>query len=303
MRAMSALALLLLATPARAQPVIPPATIDNTLEITGETVRARMIETRLSVPVRIDAQGPFRFIVDSGADRSVVGAALARRLGLPAVGLVLLQGMAGPSMVQTVRVDALSVGHTTIPGIVAPALAEADLGADGIIGIDALAEQRVRMDFDAKSITVEDARRPEPYSNDAIVVTARRSKGQLILTELDVGIGRIYAVIDTGAEVTMGNPALRARIFAGRTPPAVTPVVLTSVTGQTLAADLIIFPQIRLGGLTLANVPVAFADAPPFRLFGLSKDPAMLLGTDVLGVFRRVSLDFRRRKVRFVLRR
>lgn len=303
MRCLFALPVLLAATLARAQPTIPPATIDNTLEITGETVRAREIETRLSVPVLVNGQGPFRFIVDSGADRSVVGAALARRLGLPVRGEALLQGMAGSSMVQTVRIDTLSLGRTTIPGIVAPALAEADLGAEGILGIDALAEQRLRLDFAAKSITVEDARRPEPYADGAIVVTARRRKGQLILTELDVGIGRIYAVIDTGAQVTMGNAALRARVFAGHTPPPVTVVELTSVTGQKLSADLIVFPLIRIGGLTLTNVPVAFADAPPFRLFGLARDPAMLIGTDVLGVFRRVSLDFRRRKVRFVLRR
>lgn len=303
MRIALALPAMIAAGLARAQPAIPPATIDNTLEITGETVRAREIETRLSVPVRIDGQGPFRFIVDSGADRSVVGAALAQRLGLPVEGTALLQGMAGPSMVETVRVDTLSVGRTVIPGIRAPALAEADLGADGIIGIDALAEQRVRLDFEAKAITVEDARRPEPSADGAIVVTARRRKGQLILTEFDVGIGTIYAVIDTGSEITMGNPALRARVFARRKQPAVTAVTLTSVTGQTLSADLIVFPVIRIGGLTLTNVPVAFADAPPFRLFGLSRDPAMLIGTDVLGVFRRVSLDFRRRKVRFVLRR
>ena len=55
--------------------------------------------------------------------------------------------------------------------------------------------------------------------------------------------------------------------------------------------------------MTLFNVPMAFVDAPPFALFGLARDPAIMLGTDVLQSFRRVSLDFRNRKVRFVLRR
>jgi hypothetical protein len=50
-------------------------------------------------------------------------------------------------------------------------------------------------------------------------------------------------------------------------------------------------------------LPIAFADVPPFRVFGLSDQPALLLGTDVLGAFRRVSLDFAARKVRFQLRR
>jgi hypothetical protein len=55
--------------------------------------------------------------------------------------------------------------------------------------------------------------------------------------------------------------------------------------------------------VTLRDVPIAFADLPPFKVFGLDKQPALLLGTDILETFRRVSLDFRARKVRFQLRR
>ena len=39
------------------------------------------------------------------------------------------------------------------------------------------------------------------------------------------------------------------------------------------------------------------------QMFGLSNEPALLLGTDLLESFRRISLDFRARKVRFQLRR
>jgi hypothetical protein len=53
----------------------------------------------------------------------------------------------------------------------------------------------------------------------------------------------------------------------------------------------------------LRDVPIAFADVPPFKLFGLSEEPALLLGTDILESFKRVSLDFKARKVRFQLKR
>jgi hypothetical protein len=46
---------------------------------------------------------------------------------------------------------------------------------------------------------------------------------------------------------------------------------------------------------------VAFADAHPFKRFGLLDRPAMLLGMDTLRVFHRVSVDFAQRKVRFLL--
>jgi hypothetical protein len=61
-------------------------------------------------------------------------------------------------------------------------------------------------------------------------------------------------------------------------------------------------PELELGPVTLRDVPIAFADVPPFKLFGLADEPALLLGTDLLENFQRVSLDFRARKVRFQLR-
>ena len=285
-------------------PTIPPAVIDNTLEITGDAVAAEQLKTRMFIPVEINGQGPFRFLVDSGADRSVIGSDLAARLNLPAGNIVKLQGMAGAAQVGTVHIDTLKLGASTIPSIAAPALPERYLGAQGLVGIDALADQRLMLDFDKKTITVQDSRKPEPVAGgDEIVVVARRRNGQLILTAASVGGVPIYAVIDTGSEITMGNLALRARIFGLHGAAVPHPVVLTSVTGQTLTANLAQLSNIRIGGIDLANVQVAFADAPPFRLFGLEKQPAMLLGTDVLQAFRRVALDFKARRVRFTIRR
>ena len=67
--------------------------------------------------------------------------------------------------------------------------------------------------------------------------------------------------------------------------------------------DLVRIPELRLGSITLRNVPIAFADVPPFQVFGISDRPSLLLGTDLMEVFRRISLDFRARKVRFQLRK
>jgi predicted aspartyl protease len=284
-------------------PTIPPATIDDTLEVTGAELDAEQHRSRMFVAVDVNGQGPFRFLVDSGADRSVIGAALAKRLALPPGDPVNLQGMAGAARVETVVVDNLKLGSNVSAGVHAPALPERFLGAQGLIGIDALADARLMVDFDAKTVTVADPRTPEPSLPGEIVVTARRRHGQLILTQASVAGIRVSAVIDTGAEITTGNSALEARIFRGRHPPPLQPITLISVTGQSIVASLIVLPELRIGNITLQNVPVAFVDAPPFKLFGLATQPALLLGTDVLQSFRRVSLDFRARKVRFSLRR
>ncbi len=283
---------------------IPPATLDDTLEVNGESVEAKRLATRMVVGVMVAGQGPFRFVVDSGADRSVIGAALAARLGLPPGPPVIVQGMAGASKEATVKVASLRIGASEIADLVAPALPERFIGAQGLVGIDALAGQRLMLDFEKQAITVQDGHRPVPtYSSDEIVVTARRRKGQLILTRIGVGRDIVSAVIDTGSQMTIGNSALLARVWRRRTPPPVRPVMLISVTGQPIMANLVVLPEVRIGTLMLKQVPVAFVDAPPFALFGLARQPAMLLGTDVLQSFRRVSLDFHYRKVRFTLRR
>ncbi len=283
---------------------IPTATIDDTLEVEGDTVAARQVRTRMTVGVLVNGKGPFRFMVDSGADRSVVGSGLAARLALPPGPGLTLHDMAGSRRIATVRVDRLRVGGSETRGMSVPALAEADLGAQGLLGIDALAGQRVMLDFEAKTITVQDTRWPQWRSAPGeIVITARRRKGQLIMTEASVGRHGIQAVIDSGAEVTVGNAALREAVFRNRRkPPPIVPATLISVTGQTIDADMVVLPEMKIGGLTFRNVPIAFAQVPPFALFGLERQPAILLGTDVLETFRRVSLDFRNRKIRFLLR-
>lgn len=285
-----------------AAPFIAPAAIDNSLEIIGEELVAEQLKKRLFIDVRVNNNGPHRFLVDSGADRSVVSDSLATRLQLPAGDPVKLQGMAGSLNVATVEVSALSLGQSEIGPISAPALSARHLGADGLIGIDALADQRLMLDFDKRTVTVQDSRQPHVASDGEILVTAKRRKGQLIITQASVKGRGVAAVIDTGSEVTLGNSALRRRLFGDRRPSAMQDIELISVTGQILAAEAIVLNDVRIGGLLLNNVVIAFADAPPFRLFGLSNQPAIFLGSDLLASFRRVSLDFRNRKVRFTLR-
>jgi predicted aspartyl protease len=284
-------------------PLIPPASIDDQLEVEGESLAAESLRSRLFIDAAVNGQGPFRFLVDSGADRSVVGATLAERLKLPRDDIVKLRGMAGTAEVSTVLVDTLKIGPSVLTGLAVPALPERFIGAQGIIGIDALADQLIRFDFETRAVVIQDSRRPLPAGDNEIVVTARRNKGQLIITQASVDGQRIFAVIDTGSELTIGNLAMLRRIRRGRNAGALQPVSLQSVTGENFTAQMATLPELRVGGLVIRNLAVAFTDAPPFDLFGLDTQPSLLLGTDLLKSFRRLTLDFRHRKVRFSLRR
>lgn len=283
-------------------PPLTPAEIDDALAIGGEEVDARLVETRLSVDVRVNGRGPYKFIVDSGADTSVVGLRIARDLQLPLGTPVVLNNMTDRNIVDRVKVDELALGPSTVRYLELPALREQDIGGAGMIGIDALVRQRLMMDFEKRSIKVEDATRRVRSLPGEIVVTARLSRGQLILTQVTAGGLSLDAVIDTGSQVTIGNLALRDKLIRRGRGKFETRAV-TGVTGKTLDVQFAQIPELRVGSVILRKVPMAFADVPPFEVFGLSDEPALLLGTDLLETFRRVSLDFRARKVRFQLRR
>ena len=287
-------------TPAEILP-LPSAVIDPTLAIGGDDLKARKVSTRLNVEVKVNGRGPYRFVVDSGADTSVVGLRIARDLQLPLGTPAILNATTARSVVDRVKVSELSIGSSTFRDLQLPALRELDVGGDGLIGIDALVQQRLMMDFEKRIIKVEDARTPVRSVPGEIVVTARRSRGQLILTQVRAGGISLDAVIDTGSEVSIGNSALRDKLLR-KNRDKFWLAEATGVTGVTVKIQMAMIDELRLGPVTLRNVPVAFADVPPFKLFGLADEPALLIGTDLLETFRRVSLDFRARKVRFQLK-
>ncbi len=283
-------------------PSLPPAALDDTLAIGGTEIEAKTVESRMTVAVRVNGQGPYGFVVDSGADTTVLGDRLAQRLNLPPGRSTVLHSITDSQIVERVLVEELELGPTRVSGLELPVLKERDLGADGMLGLDALVEQRLMLDFEKRLITVDDARELLPRYDGEIVVTARLRKGQLILTAVRADDQLVDAVVDTGSQITIGNLALRDRLMK-RFPRKLAEVEVTGVTGTVTKLPLIRVSRLKLGSVYLHNVPIAFADVPPFEVFGIKDRPSLLLGTDLMQTFRRVSLDFRSRKVRFQLRK
>ncbi|MEH3045937.1 retroviral-like aspartic protease family protein [Sphingomonas adhaesiva] len=293
-----ALALMAAAVPATAQDAPAPAAA----EPAGEDLSFLTADTRMTVPVQIAGAGPYDFVIDTGAQRSVISRQLARRLGLPAGRRVRLTAMAGISEVDTVIVPSLSVSTLGGLKIEAPALEAANLGAPGMLGIDTLQGHALAIDFDAERMTVvpTERRRSRPAGPDEIVIQARDVFGQLVVTNATVAGRRVRVVLDTGTAVSLGNPALRRLLGKQRKSE---PAVFTSVLGQQLVGDYAVLREMTLGSATIRSLTVAFADAAPFRAFGLHDKPAILLGMDALRLFRRVRIDFANRELRLVMPR
>ena len=251
---------------------------------------------RMTVDVRIGDKGPYRFLVDTGAQSTVLSSGLMQRLGLTAMARHRVLGIAGQLEVDTVELPEIHLGQRTYAAYTTPVLDEANLGADGIIGIDGLQGQRVVLDFRNQQITVTDQHSTTFENGFDIIVTARRRGGQLILTNADIDGVETDVVLDTGAEQSIGNRALQHALARRQHSSAIT---LLSVTGQTIPADMALAQQLTVDRIFINNLLIAYADSPTFAALKLDKRPAVLLGMRELRLFKRVAIDFLGRKVLF----
>jgi predicted aspartyl protease len=256
---------------------------------------------RMTVPVMVEGKGPYPFIVDTGAERTVISAELAEDLRLGTGSRARLHSMSEVSDIVTVLVPAIEVAGRTVKEIHAPALQRRNIGADGILGVDSLQSQRVSFDFARQEMTVAPSRRREErWDADTIVITARNRLGHLVLVDAAVDGQKVWVILDTGAQTTVANNALRRKLARKGRIGVTRPIEMTSVTGGKIVADATVVEEIRLGGVDIHDMPVAFADVHPFRKLDLMDRPALLLGMDALRLFERVSVDFANRRVRLM---
>ena len=254
---------------------------------------------RLTVPVRVNGQGPFPFVVDTGADRTVVSNELALALGLKPGDPVMLNGTGGVDLTPTAQIGQLDVGTREIKDVSAPTLSAGNLGAMGLLGIDSLHDQRMVMDFVHHAIYVEPSKR-RFYGTDVIVVRARSRYGELVLVDASFNGQPLYVILDSGAQNTIGNLMLQREVTGLAHLGALDPSgQVISVTGRTTLAHFASLAQVKIGGTTIYNLPIAFSDVHTFAEFDLNDVPAMLLGMDVLRHFDKVAVDFGRKEVSF----
>jgi len=254
-------------------------------------------------PVTINGQGPFQFLIDTGANTSCISHDLAERLMLAATEPALVHTVVGARQRPGVLIDRLQVGERSRKAVRAAAL-PLDPTLDGVLGVDWLKGQRLELGFRAKSLAITRSKRDLPREGVA-VVPARRSQGQLTIVDADLGGRRISAMIDSGSQMSLCNAALRAMLSdadrRGIGDAAYRRVEMETVVGEKFHGEMLQLPFLRLGGLRLGLVPVVFADMPVFGLWGLSNKPAIVLGMDLLTQFDTVALDFGHAEVTFEL--
>tara|TARA_R110002072_G_scaffold131877_1_gene271897 strand:+ start:3169 stop:4182 length:1014 start_codon:yes stop_codon:yes gene_type:complete len=283
-------------TLAEAQQSTPASTLPDAMALIEDFAVDLDRYLRMTVPVTIGGVGPFRFLIDTGAQATVVTHRVTDRVPLVPSGRALLVAMGSSRMVETIDLDGLEFANRRFDGLTAPLLEARHVGADGILGLDSLQSLRVLMDFREDRISVAEAH-TAPSTGYEIVVRARRKLGQMIITDARIDGVRTAIIIDTGAANSHGNAALRHRLRARHRDQLLT----TDVHGFELRSDLAFAETIRIGGLTMGMVPIGYADSPVFAQLGLADKPALILGMQNLRAFDRVAIDFADRRILFDL--
>jgi len=284
-------------------PITPAAQAPAPAEVAPESLKLTQDSgLRLTLAVMVNGQGPYNFLVDTGSDRTLISRELAATLALPPGARVRIREAVGTDDASTVLIDRLAVGARVVRHIEAPALAAEDIGAAGMLGVDALRDLHLVMDFKAMQMSSSPSR-AEAIDPRTIVVHGKSRFGELILTHSKIHGVPVVVVVDSGSEISIGNPAL-LRLLTKHAlspdPPVTTQII--SVTGRAMILEQDQIAEADIGGVTIRNMPLAFAQLPIFDHLGLGDTPAMFLGMDVLSQCERVSVDIRRREATFTLR-
>jgi len=250
----------------------------------------------------VNGKGPFRFIVDTGATHSTVSPGLVQALGLQPseVPSIVLNGITGTAQVSAVTLDRLQAGDMTFDQLVAPVVwAPVMAGADGILGAAGLTGSSLSVDFQRNSVRI--ARGVEmAVRGEALKIHAIRVTHGLMILSMQVGGVRGLAVIDTGSERTLGNPALREALkLRTRTG---TEAVVTSVYGATAQVErgeIWRAPTILIDTMRINDVQVVYGDFHIFKVWEMQNTPAMIVGMDVLGTVSSLGMDFKNEDVYF----
>jgi predicted aspartyl protease len=251
---------------------------------------------RILAPVMINGRGPFRLLVDTGANSSMISTRLADELGIAysSEATVMLNGVTGSALMPTAEIELLQSGALVLKNQQVVVLtSEMVDSADGILGIAGLRDRLLIVDFKRGRVSIERSKRVE---SALIRVPAERMDSGLLVARAKVDGVSALAIIDTGAASTLGNRALQEALSkAGR----VLTVPVLGATPHVAVGDMTAIKNIAIGAASISNARITFGDFHVFGKWDLLEQPALILGMDVIGTVDLMKIDFRRLEVAF----
>lgn len=256
---------------------------------------------RIWAPVMINGRGPFRLVLDTGASHSGIIEPVATALGIDMARAprARLRGVTGTAIVPLVPAQRLTVGDLELHNVKLPIVPNALGGAQGVLGTEGFDDKRVLIDFRNDLILINRSRADRAPAG-MITVPFTREHGLLMVT-VYVGGVRTRAIIDTGGQASIGNVALRDVLLRRQreTKPSVD--VVTGATDDEQVGEGYPAPAIEFNDIRVQGAHITFGDMSIFEHWGITREPAILIGMDMLGLLDTLIIDYRRRELQIRL--
>ena len=268
---------------AYAQDAQPTPSIDLTSH--NSIALTRLENGYYTLPVRLEGQGPWPFVIDTGASHSLIASSIAQQFGyVPLPPTSDVQTLTEQYRGETFQINRVSLGPVQAPAL---NMVIADVPEDnlplvvGLLGADLFDRggplgQLTRIDFPNQKIDFEP---PALEHADAII----SDRFNLIFgTGIAGRSQRTFDVlVDTGSPFTIINSTLARQIEGFDT---INRLGVSDFAMRLQMDDAVEMrvSRVQIGGLCVGPVYVVEADVDVFRALGWARSPAMILGTDVL---------------------
>ena len=258
---------------------------------------------RIWAPVLINGRGPYRLVLDTGATHSAIISHVVTSLGIPVSTLtnVRVTGVTGSAIVPTVDVNKMQVGELWMDAATLPVVADVFGGAEGVLGTEGLSDKRIVVDFGHDRITIMRSKGDIGRAGFA-TLPLRQLRDRLLALDVLVGGVKAKAIIDTGAQVSIGNNALRSALMRHNSKDS-HKAEIEGVTLEVESGDVMRAPPISVGPLQFNFVNITYGDMFIFDRWKLNREPVLVLGMDVLGTVDMLVIDYKMKLLQMRLRR
>ncbi len=247
---------------------------------------------RLLVDVDVGGRGTYAFLLDTGADRTVIFRTLTAMADLDAIPLKSrrVRTATGSREMQLYALDYIHALGRRLPigeTVVFPDAGRR--GTFGILGVDLMRGKTLQV-IGADATLLDEA--PLYDTGGWLTVQGRPVGRGSLAVMVKVGDLEIPAFVDTGAATSvMNGPAMDAIEAAAASDLPMTRTTVTAA-GGVMAARRVILPSLAIGEWVRDRQTVVSAQLPVFTFWGAREVPAMILGADILYSASGVAIDF-----------
>ena len=263
-------------------------------------------DARVATDVFVNGQGPFSFLLDTAASRSMMFEHVRAKLGIATTGgpPLTVYGMQNIGTAVPVLVDQLRLSNETIRGLAMGVLPDDSDPADGLLGMDVLSNYQVvldRVNLRLKLQTQDSGGASDFRDWPSLSLTRRTANdaaANLWLMRASVGGISVNSLLDMGSGMTIVNWPAAEQLGLKRThfPREGVPQKLRDALGTV---EPIIFATgltIWLGGHVFTDQTVLVANVRVFQYFHLDGEPAAIIGSGLLKD-NSVAIDFARQRL------